>query len=431
MEAIVTHKNTDFDGLASLYAAALLYPGAVPFLPRTLNINVRGFLSIHKDHLAVQNMEEIVPGEISRLIVVDAGAWNRLEGMEALEARDDLEIHLWDHHVEGDIRATWSRQRPVGAAVTLLVEEIQSRGQTLSPIEATLFMAGIYEDTGNMTFPSTTAEDARATAYLLESGADLHLIKSILRPVYGPEHREILSEMLRNEKRVRVNGHTVNFNTVPIQGHTPGLAMVMDIYRDITGADASFGIFLEQKRNQCIVIGRSSEEGPDIGAVMRQMGGGGHPKAGSALLKGVPPEGIETWCRELIHARSGRSVSIGDLMSYPLLSVTPSTTMREVALILREKGFSGLPVLDQGALVGIITRRDFRKLRKSDRMDIPVKGLMSRNVIRVGLESSAEHAAKLMVRHDIGRLPVLDGERPIGIVTRSDVMRYYYDLPPD
>ena len=45
----VTHKNMDFDALASLTAAVLLFPDAMPLMPKTVNPNVKAFLSLHKD----------------------------------------------------------------------------------------------------------------------------------------------------------------------------------------------------------------------------------------------------------------------------------------------------------------------------------------------------------------------------------------------
>ncbi len=431
MEAIITHKNTDFDALASVFAAGLIYPSAVAVLPKALNINVKRFLSIHKDHFSFQNAEVLDPDKITKLIVVDTSNWNRLEGIERLKEKKTLDIHLWDHHQGGDIRATWSRVSPIGAAVTLLVTEMQKQRKRLSPIEATLFAAGIYEDTGNMTFPSTTAADAKATAFLLEQGADLNLIKSILRPVYGPRQKDILSEMLRNERRVNLNGYVVTFNRVAIEGHTPGLSLVVDMYQEITHADASFGVFVDPGKNQTILIGRSSEENLDVGAVMRQMGGGGHPSAGSALIKAVPPETIEKRCLDLMAVPNRTAIKITDLMSYPVLTVDPRTAMWEVALLFREKGCTGFPVLEGEKLVGMITRRDFRKGKKSSKMDSPVKAFMHSKVFWITPETGADQAARLLVKHDIGRLPVLDEGKLIGIVTRSDIMRYYYDLLPD
>jgi len=56
---------------------------------------------------------------------------------------------------------------------------------------------------------------------------------------------------------------------------------------------------------------------------------------------------------------------------------------------------------------------------------------MHTNVMTISPEKSPAQAVRLMVKHDIGRLPVVDNERVIGIVTRSDAMRYFYDLSPD
>ncbi|MBW1722744.1 MAG: CBS domain-containing protein [Deltaproteobacteria bacterium] len=431
MEAIVTHKNTDFDALASLIAAALLYPSAVPVFPRSLNVNVRKFLSLHKDHPSFQAAAEFDPGGIERLIVVDTSSWNRIEGHEKISKGTFSAIHLWDHHRPGDIRPEWSCVKQIGATVTLLVGELQRQGKDFSPIEATLFAAGIYEDTGNLTFPSTTSEDAGAVAFLLEKGADLNLIKNILRPVYGPRQKEILSEMLKNENRVKLNGYAVAFNRISIEGHTPGLSLVMDMYMEISGVDASFGIFEEPEKNQSIVIGRSSTESLDIGAIMRSLGGGGHPSAGSAMVKGMSAETIEQVCRERFSANNKAPVKISDLMSYPVLTVSPKTPMWEAAMLFREKGCTGLPVVDEHGLVGIITRRDFRKGKKPLRMDSPVKAFMSTKVVWISPGSSVDQASKLMVKHDIGRLPVMDEGKIIGIVTRSDIMRFYYDLLPD
>jgi CBS domain-containing protein len=64
-------------------------------------------------------------------------------------------------------------------------------------------------------------------------------------------------------------------------------------------------------------------------------------------------------------------------------------------------------------------------------MEAPVKAFMSRNVKSIDPGMSPMQAARLMVKHDIGRFPVVENGRIIGIVTRSDAMHYIYDLLPD
>ena len=203
------------------------------------------------------------------------------------------------------------------------------------------------------------------------------------------------------------------------------------MYQEITHADASFGMFEEPGKNQTILIGRSAEENLDVGAIMRQMGGGGHPSAGSALIKSIPPEIIEKRCLDLMAEPHRTAIRMTDLMSFLVLTVAPHTAMWEAALLFRENGCNGFPVLEGENLVGMITRRDFRKGKKSSRMDRPVKAFMTSKVVSITPDSSVDQAARLLVKHDIGRLPVLDEGKLIGIITRSDIMRYYYDLLPD
>jgi len=431
MEIITTHKNSDFDALASVFSAAILYPDATPVLPRSLNHNVRAFLSIHKDLFPFASPKDIAPEAVSMLVVVDTNRWSRLDGMDAFKKMPGLTIHLWDHHLTpGDIKANWSCCESVGSAVTLLVRRLEKEKKPLSTIQASLFLAGIYEDTGNLTFPSTTAQDAKSAAFLLDQKADLNMLNNFLRPVYGPKQKNILFEMLKNAKRQKLKGYSVSMIKQKVEGHTPGLAVVVDMYQDIVNVDAAFGIFTEAKKNRTIVIGRSGASGIHIGSIMRSMGGGGHPNAGSAMLKSVDPNAVEKWVAELIMGNQQSSVQIGDLMSFPVFTVSPEAPMKEVAFLLREKGCTGFPVADGEKVVGIISRRDFKKV-KSKQMDSPVKAFMCTKVTQIDPGSSVVQAARLMIRDDIGRLPVVKDEKLIGIITRTDTMRYYYDLLPD
>lgn len=431
MQIITAHKNIDFDALASLVAASILYPGATLLLPSTVNQNVRSFLSIHKDIFSFGSVRDIDLDTLYRLIVVDANRWMRLEGLNSLMERTDIEIHVWDHHPEiGDINPSWSCQEAVGAATTLLVDAIKERGIDISPICSTLFLAGIYEDTGHLTFPSTTARDLRAAAYLLERHADLKVIQTILRPTYGPQQKEVLFKMLADAKRMKLNGYRMSVSKMDLEGHTPGLAEVVSMYRNIVNVDVAFGIFRDTRTDRCMVIGRSGIDSFDVGAVMRILGGGGHAGAGSAIVKSATPEGIESWISEAIQDYRQLPVQISDLMSFPVESVSPETPMKEIVSLLDEKGYSGMPVIEGDKLVGIISRRDLNRV-KSRQWDSPVKAFMSRKVITVTPMHSVAEAMRILIRNDIGRLPVLQEDRVIGIISRSDAMIYYYDLIPE
>ena len=433
-QIITTHKNSDFDAFASLVAATLIYPEAIAAIPKTVNPNVRAFMSIHKEIFDVVDRWNIETGKVSRLIVVDTADWARLGPIAKLKQRDDLEVLVWDHHSGGDIDADWKCQEAVGATVTLMVRQLKTMRKLITPIQATLFLAGLYEDTGNLTFSSCTPEDAYAAGWLLDKKADLAIMNKFLRPAYGEKQKGVLFEMLKSTNRLKISGYSVSISRIHIEGHVGNLALVVRMYRDIVNVDAAFGLFVSEEKKgkrKCMVIGRSDNQGLDVGTLMKSLGGGGHPGAGSAMLKDVNPEAAEQMIIDLIEGNQQSSVRISDLMSFPVFSVPPETSMDAVAKILRRRGCTGLPVVDNEMLVGVISRRDFKKVRREEQLQAPVKAFMNTRVITIEPGKSPIQAARAMVRHDIGRLPVVEDGRVIGIITRSDAMIYFYDLLPD
>ncbi len=429
---IATHKNTDFDAFASLVAGMLIYSGAKAVISKFINPNVKAFWSLHKDLFEFGSMDGLDPETITELVMVDTNRWDRLDQPELFTERTDLIIDIWDHHLPSDeIPTRFSCQEEVGANITLMIRQLKKDRKLISPIQATLFLLGLYEDTGNLSFPSTTAEDASAAAFLLERGADLTIVNKFLRPAYGERQKEVLFEMLKHAERSNVNGYTVSFSKIEISGHVSNLALVVRMYQDIVNVDAAFGIFESKNRNRCIVIGRSQSETIDIGSIMKALGGGGHPGAGSAMLKSVKPQAVEEMIRELLSGNQQASVRVSDLMSFPVITVDAGTPMAQVADILRAKGCTGLPVVAGDQLVGVISRRDFVKARRDSQLKAPVKAFMSRNVRTITPDKSPLQAVREMIRYDIGRLPVVEEGRIIGIVTRSDTMMYFYDLLPN
>ena len=433
MQIITTHRSADFDGFASMIAGALLYPEAILILPKAINPNVKAFLSIHKDLFETHPVSDIDPEKVARLIVVDTSKWSRVEPMNILKKKEDLDIHVWDHHQNPcDFNASWKCHEKKGANITLMIREIKKRGILLTPMQATLFLTGLYEDTGSLTFSSTTAEDAYAAGYLLENKADLNILSTFLQPAYGEKQRNILFEMIKTAPRVKINHFSVSINAVTIEGHVNNLSLVINMYRDILNVDAAFGIFVHKDNDRCIVIGRSNVDDINVGSIMRSMGGGGHPGAGSAMIKSANPDALKDWLMELLKGNQQSSVMISDLMSYPVFSVRSDTPMSEVANLLKEKGCTGLPVVDDEQLVGVISRRDFQKIKKSGQLKSPVKAFMSTRNITIGPDKSPMEAARIMVKHDVGRLPVVNKDgKIIGIMSRSDAMLYFYDLLPD
>lgn len=432
MQIVTSHKQTDFDALASIVAATLLYPGSVGVVPKETSRNVSRFLSTHKTAFNLILPHEVEHDKVTRLIVVDTASWQRLDRMDKLKTRTDLDIHIWDHHLQnGDIAAAWSCQEDIGATVTLFIREIKKREMELNPLISTVLLLGLYEDTGHLTFPSTTAEDAHAAAFLLENGADLNVASFFLNPPYEEKQREILFEMMKNTEKRIINDLRIGFNIVPLEDKVTTLAGVVNMYRSIINVDAIFVIFVTNDRAS--VIGRSGVESINIGQIMRRLGGGGHAGAGSATIRSneMSAETIRDTIISILENEGQSGIRIADLMSFPVSHITPDTPMREAHALMSRRKIRGVLVMEQDELLGIVVLWDFKKLKYDKHWDKPVKAYMARDLISVAPDAVPAQVARLMLEKNIGHLPVIQEGKVIGIVTRTDILNYFYNLLPE
>jgi nanoRNase/pAp phosphatase (c-di-AMP/oligoRNAs hydrolase)/CBS domain-containing protein len=400
MHIATTHRNTDFDGLASIIAATLLYPGTIAVCPKNVNPNVHRFLSLHKTSFDIVLAGEIKPEDVTRLVVVDTNQWRRLDRVDPLRNREDVELLLWDHHLGiGDINPHWQCVEKIGATITLLVRELKAQKIVLTPLQATLFLIGLYEDTGQLTFSSTTPEDARAAAYLLEQGADLTIVVDFLNMAYGEVQKKVLFRLMRDAEQHEIKGKRVGLGVVRINKH---------------------------------VIGRSGIPEIDVNAILQRFGGGGHPGAGSATINdtSISPGEIRQKILAALHEVQRGGALVADMMSFPVTAVDPGTPMTQIQKIMEEKKIRGVVVEEQDRLQGIVVLWDLKKLRLEKQWKSPVKAFMNRKVTTIPPDALASEAAELMVQKNIGHLPVVQGEKVIGIVTRTDVINYLYGMLP-
>ncbi len=427
-----THTNTDFDGLASILAASLLYDECVAVCPNMTNPNVQRFLALHKSSLPLVLRKEVDPEKISKLIVVDTNQWRRLGCLQSLKKKDELEIILWDHHKgPGDIAPHWQCVEETGAAITLFVREIKQKGLSLSPLLATVFLLGLYEDTGQLTFSSTTPEDARAAAFLLEQGADLTIAVEFMNMAYDETQKKVLFQLMRDGEEVDIKGHTVIIGVVRINRQVK-LAMVVQLYRKIVNADAVFIIFVNGD-GSIFIIGRSGVPVINVHSILTRFGGAGHPGAGAATIQEPqePPGRIRQRIIEALKEDQPGEASVADMMSFPVTTVPPDTTMHKVRCLMEKQHIRGIVVADEQGMVGIIVLWDLKKLSQDKQWNSPVKAFMKRDVTTISPDALASEAAELMVRGQIGHLPVVQENEVIGIVTRTDVVNYLYGMLPD
>ena len=111
-------------------------------------------------------------------------------------------------------------------------------------------------------------------------------------------------------------------------------------------------------------------------------------------------------------------MTVKDVMTRDIVTVSPSTTVRNLAMILIKNQISGAPVANKaGKILGIVSEADIFTKKGKD-----AKAIMSKKVISVRQDASVEEVAQLMLTHAIKRLPVMDGGKIIGIVSRADIV---------
>jgi len=339
MEVISAHVNADFDALASMVAALKLYPEAKLVFPGSLEKAVKGALPTLTLPCRFYKIKEIDLSLITRIILVDVRSLTRIGPLCSITGKEGMDIHIYDHHPcpapsAEDLHGQVEVVKPYGATTTVLVEILKERALDITPAEATLMMTGIYEDTGSLTYPSTTANDLMAAAFLLSKGADLSVVSDLLVRELTPEEVSFLNELLKSETTVSFGG----FDIVIAQGvftrHSGDIAILAHKIRDIEGMDTLF--MLVDSGDRIHVVARSRGSGVDVGLILKGVGGGGHVHAASATLKGLTLIEAREVLLSAIKKGISSAQSAGDIMSFPPITVGEKRPLQNVAAILEE-----------------------------------------------------------------------------------------------
>ncbi|MDT8304571.1 MAG: CBS domain-containing protein [Anaerolineae bacterium] len=432
MLLILTHENADFDAVAAQLAAHKLHPEGIPLLSRRVNRNVRQFLALYWDSLPHMRPEEWQRQRVEQVILVDTQAVPGIRGM-----RQDTPVRLIDHHSPEGIDPAWDAHvEQVGATTTLLVERLRERGRTLSTVEATLLLLGIYEDTGSLTYGTTTARDARAAAWLLEQKADLATVRRFLDIPLSDAQQELYDRLQQGIDWQRVEGRAIALaETTAPDDFDDEISAVAHRLRDALNPD---GLIVLVKLPQHVqLVARSTTDGVDVSAIARALGGGGHGRAAAATIMDLSLAEASVRVRELLPAAVEPMMRVAEIMSRGVQTLPLGTTVAAAAEQMQRFGHEGYPIVDPetGRLAGLLTRRAVDRAMRHDLGRLDVGQVMKSGHVTVHPFDSVERVQQLMIEEDWGQIPVVappsdegDGreaaeERLIGIVTRTDLLR--------
>ena len=427
MRVVITHANADLDALGSLITARRLYGDAICLRNHTVSMPVRRFLALHKDQLDLKRLADIDADAVDEVVVVDVRDGRRLDEYEPVLTSASRTV-VWDHHpsTPHDIDANEIHVEPVGACTTLLCEQLQKEGIEPDEAEATLALLGIYADTGSLSFDSTSPRDVEAAAFLLRCGARLSVVNRYMQQRFTPEQQELLVTMMPNTEEFTVEAVDIAISTGRSEAYVRSAAEVVDDIMRLGGHDAIFGVIGFDKGKRVQVVGRSRVPYVDVGKILGQMGGGGHSGAAAATFKKHTVDEIVDNLKDKLEEVELRPTRVSDLMSSPVETIERDISLAEASELLERWGVTGAPVLRDGGLEGVISRRDIERAAEGDKLDLPVASHMSHEPVIIAPDEPIEDALEKMTERDIGRMPVCDGERIIGILSRTDILRRLY-----
>ena len=444
IDLVLCHTTADFDTLGAAVGITRLLPGARIVLTGGCHPTVQRFVALHRDEYPLLERRAVNPDHIRSLTLVDAQQPERFgPGAEWIEhaQQNHLPITVYDHHApdETGLAVEQSIIEPVGAATTLVVEEIRRRQIEPTVAEATVMALGIHVDTGSLIYEQATPRDAEALAWLMAHGASLRAISEFVEPGLSPLLQDLLSTALDNLQEETCRGYSLAWVMLTLPQYTPGLSGLAERLISLADADvlllgAHYGKDNANER-KLLIVGRargrisktSQEQGIDLGSLFKSMGGGGHATAASVSLTTDNPDRVMQESLEQVRSQLPHPPTARDLMSSPVRTIRPETTIREAQRILLRYGHSGLSVVNtQDELVGVISRRDLDLALHHGFSHAPVKGYMATTVKTITPETSLPDIEELMVTYDIGRLPVLEAGCLVGVVTRTDVLRHLH-----
>jgi tRNA nucleotidyltransferase (CCA-adding enzyme) len=425
MEVITTHINADFDCLGSMIAAKKLYPKAEMVFAGAQERSLREFFLESADYAyRFKRIRDIDMDAITRLILVDVCQLDRIGPFADVARRKGVDVHVYDHHPAciGSEKYNLLKIEPVGATVTVLTHLFIERGIRPAPDEATLMLLGLYEDTGKLLFNSTTVRDYQAAAFLLEQGGNLNTVADFLTQELTADQVALLHRLIESRTVLNVNGIDIAVAHASIDHFVGDLAVLAHKLKDMENLNAL--IVAVRMADRVFLVGRSRIPEVHVGEILAEFGGGGHSFAASGTLRDMTLVQFLDQLPQVLSEHVKPHWEARHLMFTAIKSVPLTATVNEAREVLTRYNINALPVMEGNRVAGIITRQVLEKAAHHDLNNVPVSEYMSTDFVSVESNTPLSDLQSLIVDRDQRFVPVVDQGRLTGAITRTDLLRH-------
>ncbi len=430
MEVITTHLNADFDGLASMVMVKKLYPEASLCFAGSQEKSVRDYFAQIPESFQFLRLRDIPLDQVTRLILVDTRQADRIGNFAQCLNNPGIELHIYDHHPQApdDLRGDLEVIRDTGSTATILSEIFRERDIPVSAEDATLLAMAIYEDTGSFTFDTTTPADLTAMAWLLQKGANLHPISQFIAQELTSHQVAHLHELIKSATTYTIQGLDIVVAKINLPEYVDEMAVLVRRFMVMENLHVLFA--LTSMAGRIYLIARSRIPEVNVGKLARELGGGGHASAASATLRGLTLIEAEEKLLHLLHKHVRPQSLAREMMSAPVISVAPDIAISEANHLLTRYNITVLPVLrEKTELLGLISRRVVEKAIHHGLGELPVSEYMSTDPITLPPDATLADIQEILIEHRQRFVPVVEDKAVIGVITRTDLLSMLIDDP--
>ena len=365
---------------------------------------------------------------ITRLVVVDTRQSSRIGEFAKIVGKEGVEVIVYDHHpcsVE-DIPAAEAHCEELGSNVAIMVGVLRERGIAPSPALATVMAMGVYEDTGSLLFPSTTSADALALAQLISWGADLRQVSAAISRELDAGQVDVLDQLIKNSRVLHISGIDVLLTRSESPGYVEDFAMLVHKLRPMFNTDAMFALGLMGER--IYLVARSTLPQVNAAEVARAFGGGGHPTAAAASIREATIDAAEARLVTVVKRETKPRITARDIMTFPVISLGMDASLREASEVLNRYHINAAVVLaEDGWPSGLVTRQIVSRAEGHGLGGATVKDYMIRDLKLVDPGAPVWEIRTLVIDGNQRLLPVVEEGRVMGVITRTDLMMVMHE----
>ena len=424
MQIILSHSRADFNALASLVLARRLYPNGEIYLVGHPDPKVREFTSQHGELLHIHEEEDYQNEPVELVVLVGVREPYRLGRFADLVTQPYIPVHIYDNHraTHQSIVGDQERIEEQCSTVTVMLKVLKERDLTVTPNEATLCLLGLYEETDSLTYVGTTYEDIEMAAAMVKAGGSLGAVALLSQRRLLPVQRRLIEQLLGNSQYITISGRHCLFVSAEIDEHIDDLSTVADHIMELENPEVLFCLINMARRSY--VVARSLPASLDVFSIVRELGGAGHSSSAFACVKLRPLSQLSVEIQNIAHSRAPRLFTAGELMSSPVeeFDITKYDTVAKASDKLQKMSHSAVCVCQDGEFIGMLSRSDIDKAMGHGLGSAPVSTYVSRDCARIVPQTSFDAVRRTLSESPLGCAPVLENGRLIGIVSKSDIL---------